>query len=639
MNWINRSIARTGKAGAFFALAISLTGGFAAAQSVPTMWFQNQRLAFTHLAPQKKDFAVALHDPALQSLLTRVGASVAWQPGERYILVTTAEPRIVSFAIGDTRYDAGDVSAQAAFAPYERNGDVYLPLYALAHALYLAPKNDRSDVVFQPQIAIAEIQSQRDIAAFVLHAAMPLQPRKISENGNRIVYDFPGFGSTLERVRKIGASGLREIDVEMGGTTRQPDTRIALLLLPGAHVADGVSGAYHDFSVALSGHGAIARNMPPPPPPAVLQSTSSPAPAQTPAEQPELTPAPAPAPMPAGVTAVEGVQNGDAFDVQIAVSGNATYEWHRLLDDRWYVDIHGARLLSPPGDLTQNAPNVSSLRVHQLSGDTVRIALTLTGQKHVDVTPSDKGLTISVKDVDDELAVRTGGGMVGNGATAYAQASPSASSSPWKYGSTPGAPASSNPRLIVIDPGHGGSDPGALNGGLSEKSITLDISNRLRTILVARGWQVQMTRSTDADAYGPNASDHDELQARVGVANQTGARLFVSVHVNSFVNATPHGTTTYFYKAEDLAFANAVHNRLVSAALGTRDDGVIKNNFYVIVHTAMPAVLVETAFLSNPDDRAVLRSPEFLQKVAQAIADGVGDYAGPPGSSAQNLQR
>ncbi|MBV8246467.1 MAG: N-acetylmuramoyl-L-alanine amidase, partial [Candidatus Eremiobacteraeota bacterium] len=86
-------------------------------------------------------------------------------------------------------------------------------------------------------------------------------------------------------------------------------------------------------------------------------------------------------------------------------------------------------------------------------------------------------------------------------------------------------------------------------------------------------------------------------------------------------------------------FAEAVHKRLIDADLGTKDDGIVKAKYYVVNHTTMPAVLVETAFVSNADDYLKLSSPEWLQRVAQALADAIGDYAGPPGSPAQNLQR
>src|SRR4029077_1135366 len=97
------------------------------------------------------------------------------------------------------------------------------------------------------------------------------------------------------------------------------------------------------------------------------------------------------------------------------------------------------------------------------------------------------------------------------------------------------------------------------------------------------------------------------------LAKAACVRLFISVHANSFTSSDLNGTTTYYYKGQDRALADAVHRRLI-AVLGTADDGVRKADFYVIRHTAMPAILIETAFMSNPDDAALLRSSAFLQK-------------------------
>jgi N-acetylmuramoyl-L-alanine amidase len=200
-----------------------------------------------------------------------------------------------------------------------------------------------------------------------------------------------------------------------------------------------------------------------------------------------------------------------------------------------------------------------------------------------------------------------------------------APASTWKFGPQ----ASYNSRLIVIDPGHGGSDAGAQHNGLTEKSLNLDVSLRLRDLLVSRGWVVKMTRQTDVDVYQPNDSARDELQARCDVANAAGARFFISVHTNSFTSSWQHGTTTYFYQAQSYGLAQAVHERL-AATLPTADDGIIKENFYVVHHTKMPSILVEMAFLSNPTDAAYLRTDGFLQKMALGIADGVGNYASSP---------
>ena len=614
LTWRNRFIVRIGSAGALIALVILGLAAPACAQTVPAFEFAHQRVAFTHLAMQKNEPAVALHDPGLQNLLSKLGASITWQPGERYILLTTAEPRIVSFALGDPHYDAGDLSSIASFAPYTSGGDAYLPLNALLHALYIEPKADHGVIVLQPEIAAAAVQSDNGGAKLVLHAALPLRSSHVSESDGSVTYTFDGFGSTLERTRKIRSPSLTEIDVQTSGTVRDPQTMITIVTPPGIHAGAGTSGDYHDFAVAL-GSVVAAEAAPAPPAPGPSATASS-----------------------SRVTGVQIGSSGASQTVAIALDGNASFDWHRLRDNRWYVDIHDAALASRIEDQT-TAGSLQSVRVRQLNASTVRIALSLSGDNRVDVVPVDRGLNLNVGTEPADEVARSGSGSTGASALAYGSPSPQPSGSDWKFSPTPAVSASTNPRLIVIDPGHGGSDAGAQRADLTEKTINLDISTRLRSILIARGWQVQMTRTSDVDVYAANDSAHDELQARVDIANKAGARAFVSVHTNSFSNSGPSGTTTYYYKSADLPFANAVHRRLLSEGLGTKDDGVIKNNFYVVVHTSMPAILIETAFLSNPDDLQMLHSPAFLQKVAQAIADGIGDYCGSPASAAQNSLR
>ena len=259
------------------------------------------------------------------------------------------------------------------------------------------------------------------------------------------------------------------------------------------------------------------------------------------------------------------------------------------------------------------------------------------------MTASPAGVQLAVGSAFDAGA-RVGYGAFGDASTAAAPSDPAgavggtaddpssvlAPGRPWAF-----VPQATSPpiigqgRLVVLDPGHGGSDSGAEHNGLVEKTLTLDIAERVRPILAARGFAVKMTRDRDVDVYAPNDSAHDELQARSDVANAARAAMFVSIHINSSVSSGPNGTTTFFYKPQDYGLAAAIERRLVPA-LGTANDGVQKANFYVMHHTTMPATLIETAFLSNSSDAALLRSPDFRQRVAMAIADGIGDYAAHP---------
>ena len=188
-------------------------------------------------------------------------------------------------------------------------------------------------------------------------------------------------------------------------------------------------------------------------------------------------------------------------------------------------------------------------------------------------------------------------------------------------------------KVIVIDPGHGGNDSGAIGPtGVMEKSVTLRIANELRRLLVAEGATVYMTRTTDTEVSpkGANASDIEELQARCDVANNTKSDIFISIHMDSFSSGAAKGTTGYYYslgsqRSRDLA--DKVRQGVIDQ-IGTQSRGTQSSNFYVVKHTDMPATLVEVAFISNPQEEQLLNSEEGIQKAAQGIADGIADYFG-----------
>ncbi|MGG0720096.1 N-acetylmuramoyl-L-alanine amidase [Robertmurraya massiliosenegalensis] len=175
-------------------------------------------------------------------------------------------------------------------------------------------------------------------------------------------------------------------------------------------------------------------------------------------------------------------------------------------------------------------------------------------------------------------------------------------------------------QLIMLDPGHGDTDPGAVGNGLQEKDIVLDIAKRVNSKLSGSLAKVAMTRQTDV--FIP-------LADRVKQAESQGANIFVSFHVNSFTNDSAKGTETYYNttnasgKSKELA--EKIQQELVKA-LGTNDRGVKTANFVVIKETTMPSVLVEIAFISNPDDAKKLASSTYRQKAADAIYKGIMNY-------------
>ena len=183
-------------------------------------------------------------------------------------------------------------------------------------------------------------------------------------------------------------------------------------------------------------------------------------------------------------------------------------------------------------------------------------------------------------------------------------------------------------KIITLDPGHGGSDPGAIGAsGLKEKQITLEIGMRLKELLEKEGAKVYMTRTTDKDVYSANASDRAELQARVNVAEKNNSDLFISLHINSSVNKNVGGFSSYYYPKTDydLKIAQAIQNKFAKN-FGVDNLGVRQANFYVVKRCSMPATLLEMCFISNPKEEKLMKGKWFQKKTARLIVEGVKDY-------------
>ncbi len=215
---------------------------------------------------------------------------------------------------------------------------------------------------------------------------------------------------------------------------------------------------------------------------------------------------------------------------------------------------------------------------------------------------------------------------------------------------------------ICIDPGHGGNDLGAVSKkGLKEKDLTLKIAKKLKNILIEKlGLRVIMTRTEDTEV---------SLNSRVSIANNQKAQIFVSIHINSSFKRAARGSETFFvslkatdpdafelaqkenqsfkeiekmagndslklilwnmaqteYIKESSVLAEYIQNEL-NILLDTKNRGVKQAPFRVLMRAAMPAVLIEVAFLSNPYEENKLRKEEFLNKVAYAIYRGISKF-------------
>ncbi|MBQ9245098.1 N-acetylmuramoyl-L-alanine amidase [bacterium] len=172
-------------------------------------------------------------------------------------------------------------------------------------------------------------------------------------------------------------------------------------------------------------------------------------------------------------------------------------------------------------------------------------------------------------------------------------------------------------KVIIIDPGHGGNDTGALRNGVLEKDLTLQIATKVRNNLREKGLtNVIMTRTTDTTLT---------LEDRVVTSNSRNADIFVSIHINASVKSEIKGIETHYYTDSGYEVAKVLHKELMSN-VNALDRGLFKSKFYVINHTEAPAVLLELGFISNEAERNALTSEQRQNDSAKAIADGIVKY-------------
>jgi N-acetylmuramoyl-L-alanine amidase len=187
--------------------------------------------------------------------------------------------------------------------------------------------------------------------------------------------------------------------------------------------------------------------------------------------------------------------------------------------------------------------------------------------------------------------------------------------------STPAVEAASVPPpfIVCIDPGHGGVDPGAIGlDGLVEKDLTLDVADRLAALLRADGVTVVMTRTTDASV---------SITERAEIANSSHANVFLPIYFNSWTTPTPDGSVVLYPYARDIPFAEEMSKAVTTyiGPYGDSDGGIVLRNDWWLTPT-MPVATVESLFISNPHDAALLTQPSFREGLAEALRNGILMY-------------
>lgn len=176
---------------------------------------------------------------------------------------------------------------------------------------------------------------------------------------------------------------------------------------------------------------------------------------------------------------------------------------------------------------------------------------------------------------------------------------------------------------IMIDPGHGGKDPGAVGNGLREKDLTLKLSLRIGELLAARGADVQYTRTDDWFI---------ELSERARQANAAGVDYFLSIHINAGGGSGFESFTFPGSAGATAAYRNVIHRKVAAAfaAVGLPDRGQKQANLAVLRETNMPAVLLEYGFIDHAKDAGQLKINSFIERISAATAEGVAEAFGLP---------
>lgn len=326
---------------------------------------------------------------------------------------------------------------------------------------------------------------------------------------------------------------------------------------------------------------------------AISVSRPEPAATQTPTEEPKVK-----------LTDVGIKKSGDSVTITVKANGKIDSMTKPILTSSnvLYVDIPQADYATK-NSYTVNAGGVTAVRFGR--HDTyARIALDLSGCASYDISLA----------ADKKSVVIT--------ATAGADSAQTSTQTPIKPTANPD---SAEEKIVVIDAGHGGSDPGAIGyyqgTRYNEKDLTLSIAKKVEALLTAQGISVIMTRSGDV---------FPTLDERPALANQMNAALFVSIHINSAETSAAAGSEIYYsnsnngdaYGVTSKELAQAISKEVVGLT-GQKNRGVKAENFLVIRKSNMPAVLLEVGFISNETELGNMISDSFQQKVAQGVANGI----------------
>ncbi len=183
-------------------------------------------------------------------------------------------------------------------------------------------------------------------------------------------------------------------------------------------------------------------------------------------------------------------------------------------------------------------------------------------------------------------------------------------------------------KLIVIDPGHGGKDPGTTSNDIYEKDINLAISKYLELFLTEAGASVILTRDSDYDLSSPKATyrKKSDFDNRIKLINESKANMYLSIHLNYLTNSSYYGPQVFYNSPSNQKIAEVIQETLNKALNNNREIKKIPSKTYMYDKLTIPGVLIECGFLSNEQEKLKLNTPSYQQKIASLIKDAIINY-------------
>ena len=285
-----------------------------------------------------------------------------------------------------------------------------------------------------------------------------------------------------------------------------------------------------------------------------------------------------------------------------------------LLEDKLYIDFPGARIGKDIKIMRKKSSRIRSIQAVQKDQKTARIIISLKREVEYDIV-NVFGKNKSVVEIGDRTTNIYAHQFAWESKEIKKKARPL---KPVRL-----APIVSEKTLslkgkkIILDPGHGGEDPGAFTSdGQPEKILTLQTARETARLLREEGAIVYLTRDEDR---------RSNLQDVAEFANKTGADIFISIHYNSIDNSNISGTETYYYNPISRNFAAIMHEAIVRG-IKRKDHGMHRTPFYVVKNTNVPSVLLEPVYISNPEESYLAKAASFQQELAESILKGVKSY-------------